>query len=97
MKNILVWLFIIGLVSFSSFFSLPNHPKSLILLGWPAWFSAYLGVLVKCYRRAVPLPMLMHRVEKDKQPVLYKLIYVCLAFIGVIAVVVTLLIAFVPK
>jgi hypothetical protein len=64
----------------------PAHPKFLILVGWLTWLSAYLGVLVRRYARAAPLPGLLGWVEKDKRPVLYKSIYLYMAFADIFTV-----------
>ena len=89
--------FFIGLVSFSCFFLLSGHPRGLVLVGWLAWLSAYIGVLAKYYKREAPLPACFGWVENEKRPVLYKLLYLFMLFAGVFAAVVSLLITFVPK
>jgi hypothetical protein len=97
MKHVFLLLFLVGLVSFSCFFLLPGHPRGLVLVGWLACLSAYIGVLAKYYKRKAPIPACFRWVEYEKQPVLYRLQYLFMLFAGVFAAVVSLLINFVPK
>src|ERR1035438_10190173 len=91
-KSVHLFLFLLGLVSFACYFLLPGRPRYLIVVGWLAWLSAYLGILAKCYKKNVPIPTSMGRLEKEKRPGLYKLMYLWLIFVGVFAVFVSLVI-----
>jgi Ca2+/Na+ antiporter len=94
-KSVHLLLFLLGLVSFACFFLLSGHPRNLILVGCLAWLSAYVGVLAKYYKRKAPLPTSMGWVEYEKRPVLYKLLYLWMLFVGVFAAAVSLLLTFV--
>lgn len=97
MKHVSLLLFLVGFVSFACFFLLPGHPRGLVLVGWLASLSAYIGVLAKYYKRKVPIPVYFRWVEYEKEPVLYKLQYLIMLLAGVFAAVASLLINFVPK
>ena len=96
MRSVRLWLFLLGSFVFFCYFLVPAHPKFLILIGWLTWLSAYLGVLVKCYKRAAPLPTLVGWVEKDKRHVLYNSMYLFMALVGIFTVLVSVLITFFP-
>jgi hypothetical protein len=78
-----VRLFLAGFASFLCFFLVSSHPTILVLIGWIAWLSAYFGVLVKYYKRKVPLPTALGWVEREKRPILYTGMYLFFGLAGV--------------
>jgi hypothetical protein len=96
MKKLLLLLSIAGLASFSCFFLFPGRPKWPVLLGWLMCLSAYIGMLSMFYKRKARVPMLMRWVEHEKQPVLYKLVYLYFLLAGVFVAVVACAATFDP-
>ena len=89
--TIRTWLSVAGGVCLSLFLYLPNHPKSLNLMGWIGLLSGYFLWLKNSYKRKETLYMRGGAVIYRKHPALYKFIYLLGLLVGIFVVFILLL------
>ena len=94
--TIRTWLFVAGGVFVLVFLLLPNHPKFLNLFGWIGLLSGYFLWLTQSYSRKANLYTRGGPLIYEKQPRLYKWVYLLMLLVGIFAVLVLLVINLMP-
>jgi hypothetical protein len=94
--TIRTWLFVAGGAFVLLFLALPNHPEFLNLLGWIGLLSGYFLWLTQSYKRKATLYTRGGALTYEKQPALYKCVYLLMLLVGIFAVLVLFVINLMP-